>query len=244
MTYKKIFAVLVLALLVVGIGCTKKTGVTGQLILQTGQTGDVRNCRVRLFVSSDLTGAAVKEVASDATGVDQTKSTFEITDVVENYYYLLAWKDLNTNGIVDNLDIVGIHGGTYTPGYGGTQVTVKEGKMTDVGDIVMYIYRELIFTARYVWEPTNNEWIAFYYKFNDACSVTNWSFTFPDGTVITDGDQVGSKAADTEYRAPVDTDFWYWYNGDPVPTGTYIVTASGTWSGSSFTVADTLNVTH
>lgn len=244
MTYKKIFALLVIALAIVGIGCSKKTGIKGRLILQTGQTGDVRGCRVQLFIQSDLTGNAVKEVASDATGTDQTKSEFEFTDVLPNYYYLVAWKDLNNSSVRDNGDIIGVYGGTYRPGYGGTQLQVSDGKMTDAGDIVMYIYKELILTTRYVWEPVNNEWIAFYYKFNDACSVTNWSFTFPDGTVITDSDQNGSKAADTEYRAPLDPNYWFWFNGNPVPTGNYIITVSGTWSGSNFTLADTLNVTH
>jgi hypothetical protein len=236
MMYKKIFAVLIVALMVIGLSCAKKeTGIKGRLILQTGQSGDVRNCRVRLFVSSDLTGNAVKEVASDATGVDQTKSEFEITNVVEGYYYLLAWKDLNTNGIVDNLDIVGIHGGTYRPGYGGTQVTVKEGKMTDVGDIVMYIYRELILTTRY--EADANGFLSFIYSFNDACTVTTWGFTGPGGIQANDPTQAGAKAANTEYRSE-----WWNMGGGAMPAGTYIITITGTWSGSAFALSDTLNV--
>lgn len=242
MTYKKIFAVLIIALLAVGIGCSKKTGVKGRLILQTGQTGDVRGSRVRLFIQGDT--VAIKEVASDATGTDQTKSEFEFTDVLANYYYLLAWKDLNNTGVVDNGDILGVHGGEYRPGYGGTQLQVTDGKMTDAGDITMYIYRELILTTRYVWEPVNNEWIAFFYKFNDACNVTNWSFTFPDGSVVTDNEQAGSKTANTEYRAPLNTDYWYWYNGNPVPVGAYIITISGSWVDGNFTIADTFNVAH
>jgi len=235
MTYKKIFAVLVIALLVVGIGCTKKTGVTGQLILQTGQTGDVRNCRVRLFVSSDLTGAAVKEVASDATGVDQTKSTFEITDVVEGYYYLLAWKDLNGSGVVDNNDIVGVHGGTYTPGYGGTQVTVKEARMTDVGDIVMLILKQLTLSTNYTWNA--NGFLSFTYRFNDDCSVSSWQLTVPDGSTGADNTQTGAKTANTDYVSE-----WWSFNGGAMPVGTYIITIGGTFSGDNFSVADTFSV--
>ncbi|MCX8014933.1 MAG: hypothetical protein N2748_02840, partial [candidate division WOR-3 bacterium] len=105
---KKIFMIAVIFIIAMTISCPEKeTGIRGRLILQTGQSGDVRNCRVRLYVSSDLTGSPVKEVASDATGVDQTKSEFEFTDVVEGYYYILAWKDLNGSGVVDNNDIVG-----------------------------------------------------------------------------------------------------------------------------------------
>jgi uncharacterized protein (DUF2141 family) len=237
MTYKKIFAVLVIALLVIGIGCTKKTGVTGQLILQTGQTGDVRNCRVRLFVSSDLTGAAVKEVASNATGVDQTKSTFEITDVVEGYYYLLAWKDLNGSGVVDNNDIVGVHGGTYIPGYGGTQLTVKEGKMTDVGDIEMLILKELSLTVTAA--RNADEYITFSYSFNDNCTVTGWALTGPGG--ITGDDHInqnGAKIANTTYTSGP----WSYQNGDPLPVGAYIVTITGSYNSNTFTLADTLSI--
>jgi uncharacterized protein (DUF2141 family) len=242
MTYKKIFAILVLALLVIGIGCTKKTGVKGRLILQTGQTGDVRGSKVQLFVSSDLTGNPVKEVGSDATGTDQTKSEFEITDVVPQYYYLLAWKDLNGNGKVDHLDIVGIHGGSYRAGYGGSQVTVTSGKTTDVGDITMLIYKELILTGRCEKEYTNG-WVAFYYQFNDACEVTDWKLTYPDGTTYTDSDQNGNKVASTEYRSPVDPQY-YWSGGQglPAPLGNYIITLKANYSGYEWTLVDTLNL--
>jgi uncharacterized protein (DUF2141 family) len=127
MTYKKIFLILVATFLVLGIGCSQKTGIKGTLILQVGQTGDVRNSSVRLFKATDFTVTPLKEVKSDATGVDQTVSDFEFTDVIEDNYYLFAWKDLNGNGEIDNLDIVGVHGGTYTPGEGGSVVTVIKG---------------------------------------------------------------------------------------------------------------------
>jgi len=246
MTYKKIFAILVIALMVLAIGCSsKKTGVKGRLILQTGQTGDVRGSKVQLF--SDITGNPVKEVGSDATGVDPTKSEFEFTDVLPGYYYLIAWKDLNNSGSRDNGDIIGVHGGTYRPGYGGTQLQVSEGKMTDVADVTMYIYKELILTTRYVWEPTNNEWVAFYYKFNDACNVQTWVLTYPDGSTVDDTDQDGAKVADTEYRSPQDPTYWWSGGGNPpvpAPTGTYIITITGSWGSNNFTIADTLNVTH
>ncbi|MEO0091520.1 MAG: hypothetical protein ABIK61_02250 [candidate division WOR-3 bacterium] len=241
---KRVFIVVVALLMILGLSCKEKeTGIKGRLILQTGQSGDVRNSRVRLFVSSDLTGNPVKEVASDATGVDQTKSEFEFTEVVEGYYYILAWKDLNGSGVVDNNDIVGVHGGTYRPGYGGTQVTVTKGKMTDVGDIIMLIYKELILTTRYVWEPTFQQQLAFYYKFNDDCNVTSWKLKDPTGYEVTDADQNGAKVANTEYRSPANTSYWWTWTGG-APVGTYVITITGTWSGNNFTIADTFNVTH
>ena len=236
MTYKKIFAVLVLTLLVVGIGCSKKTGVKGRLILQTGQTGDVRGCKVQLFIQSDLTGNPVKEVGSDATSVDPTKSEFEIPDVLPQYYYLLAWKDLNNSGSPDNGDIVGVHGGTYRSGYGGSQLQVTEGKMTDAGDITMLILRVLGLTVTAARDA--DEYITFSYSFNDNCTVTDWGLTGPGGITGDDDSQNGAKTANTTYTSGP----WSYTGGDPLPVGTYIVTITGTYDGGAFTLADTLNI--
>ncbi len=223
--------------MVMSISCPKKeTGIKGRLILQTGQSGDVRNSRVRLFVSSDLTGSAVKEVASDATGVDQTKSEFEFTNVVQGYYYLLAWKDLNGSGIVDNNDIVGVHGGTYTPGSGGTQITVTDGNMTDVGDIVMLIYKELLLTVSGVRD--GNGWLDFTYSFNDNCTVTSWTLTIPGGQSASDPTQNGAKTANTQYHS----DDWAYSGGAPLPSGDYTVTIAGTWGTTNFTLTHTMYI--
>lgn len=243
MAYNRIFAILIVALMIIGLSCAKKeTGIIGKLILQTGQQGDVRNSRVRLFIQQDLTGNPVEEVASDSTGVDKTTSEFEFTDVSPNHYYLLAWKDLNNSGEVDNLDIVGVYGGTYGPGYGGSQLQVTEGEMTDVGNIVMYIYKELTLTTSH--EKTAEGWLAFFYEFNDACYVSNWSFTLPGGSIYYDQDQIGNKSANTKYRSPVENQV-YWAAdtlGSPMPTGNYIITISGNYSVYNFTLVDTLTV--
>jgi uncharacterized protein (DUF2141 family) len=108
-----LLAFIVITMTFIG-GCTKATKLVGDLILQTGQSGDVQNCKVQLFVSQDLTGNPVKEVASKQNTT--VNSPFEFTDLVEGYYYLLAWKDLNGDGVVSDKDIVGIHGGTYRAG--------------------------------------------------------------------------------------------------------------------------------
>lgn len=214
----------------------KATGVKGQLILQTGQTGDVRNCRVRLFVSQDLTGSPVKEVASEATGVDETKSDFLFEDVLAGYYYLLAWKDLNGSGKVDHLDLVGVYGGTYRPGYGGSQLTVQEGKITDVGQIVMMIYKELQLSVSATRDA--NGWITFTYSFNDDCDVTSWSFTGPAGIQASDTDQVGHKTANTQYQSSG----WRYEDGTPLPSGTYTITVMGSYGGDAFTLVATVNI--
>lgn len=235
MAYKKILGLAVVVLVGLTVSCPEKTtGIKGQLILQTGQTGDVRNCRVQLFVSSDLTGNPVKEVASTATGVDQTKSDFLFEDVLPQYYYLLAWKDLNGSGKIDHLDIVGVNGGAYRPGYGGTQVTVTDGKITDVGQVVMNIYKQLILSVTASLGPNNLT--RFTYSFNDDCDVTGFRVSDLQGNYADDPAQAGHKTANTQYSS----DNWN-TNGNPL-SGTFIVALSGSYNGAAFVLADTLNI--
>ncbi len=57
--------------LFVGIGCSKKTGIKSELILQVSQTGDVSNSKILLFETTDFTKTPLKEVESGANGIDQ-----------------------------------------------------------------------------------------------------------------------------------------------------------------------------
>jgi len=227
---KKLVVLVVMLVVALTLSCPKKvTGIKGKLILQTGQTGDVRNCRVQLFQSSDLTGNAVKEVASSATGVDQTKSDFEFTELVAGYYYILAWKDLNGSSVVDDRDIVGIHGGTYRPGYGGSQVTVTDNKQTDVGEIVMLIYKELILNASASRDA--NQLMSVDYSFNYDVTVASFKVEGVD-----DATQYGNKTAGTVYHS----EGWH-VGGNTPPAGPYIVSIGGTWQGAAFSITDTVN---
>ena len=220
-----------LALIVVAVAfmgsCTKATKLTGTLILQTGQSGDVQNCRVQLFVSSDLTGSPVKEVASKQNTT--VNSPFEFTDLVEGYYYLIAWKDLNGDGVVSDKDIVGINGGTYRPGYGGSQVTVTTGKTTDVGEIVMLIYKELKISASGERVNAGTE-TDFTYSFNYDVTVTSLTITFPGFPLVTDPGAIGAKTAGTSYHSDG------WNNGGVMPTGAHTLEFVGTWEGAAFDI--------
>ena len=226
-----------LALIVVAVAfmgsCTKATKLTGTLILQTGQSGDVQNCKVQLFVSSDLTGSPVKEVASQQNTT--VNSPFEFADPVEGYYYLIAWKDLNSDGVVSDKDIVGIHGGTYRPGYGGSQVTVKDGKTTDVGEIVMLIYKELKITASGSRAKGGTE-TSFTYTFNYDVTVTSLTITFPGYAPVIDLPAPGAKTAGTPY----DSDTYV--TGGVNPTGAHTLEFVGTWEGTAFDVSVTVAV--
>ncbi len=235
--FKKTAALAVLALVVFGlVGCTKATKIIGTLILQTGQSGDVQNSKVQLFVSQDLTGSPVKEVASKQNTT--VNSPFEFTDLVDGYYYVLAWKDLNGDGEVSDKDIVGIHGGTYRPGYGGSQVTVTSGKTTDVGEIVMMIYKELILTAAGA-RSGGGAVTDFSYSFNYDVTITHFGVYFPDepGVEYTDDRQLGARTAGVTYYS----DGWN-MGGAPMPTGQHILNIMGTWETTAFTFVDTVNV--
>jgi hypothetical protein len=227
-----------LALVVVAVAfmgsCTKATKLTGTLILQTGQSGDVQNCKVQLFVSSDLTGSPVKEVASQQNTTVNSPFTFD--DPVEGYYYLIAWKDLNGDGVVSDKDIVGVHGGTYSPGHGGSQVTVKDGQTTDVGEIVMLIYKELKISAS--GERVNGGIETnFTYSFNYDIKITSMTITFPGFTPIADPDAPGDKTAGTSYHS----DGWH-ANGAQMPTGAHTLEFIGSWEGTAFDVIVTVTV--
>jgi hypothetical protein len=232
-----LLALIVIAVTFMG-SCTKveATKLIGTLILQTGQSGDVQNCKVQLFVSDDLTGSPVKEVASQQNTT--VNSPFEFTDPVEGYYYLIAWKDLNGDGVVSDKDIVGIHGGTYRPGYGGSQVTVKDGKTTDVGEIVMLIYKELKISAS--GERVNGGYNTnFTYSFNYDVSLTSLTITFPGIGDATDPAPPGSKTAGTAYHS----DGWFLQSGDPMPAGNHILRFQGTWeTTTAFDISVTVAV--
>jgi hypothetical protein len=227
---------MVAAAMLVSTSCEKQTGLKGVLILQTGQTGDVTNCRVQLFVSSDLTGNPVKEVASQPGNT--VRSEFEFQDLVPGYYYLLAWKDLNGDGEVSDRDIVGIHGGTYRPGYGGSQVTVIDGKTEDVGEIVMLIFKELKFTASGS-RSQGGAVTDFSYTPNYDVTISRFSIVFPDepGTEYEDSRQVGAKTGGQTYTS----DGWN-MGGAPMPTGSHILRFQGTWDGGAFDISLTINV--
>jgi hypothetical protein len=227
-----------LALIVVAVAfmgsCTKATKLTGRLILQTGQSGDVQNCKVQLFVSSDLTGNPVKEVASQQNTTVNSPFTFD--DPVEGYYYLIAWKDLNGDGVVSDKDIVGINGGTYRPGYGGSQVTVKDGKTTDVGEIVMLIYKELKISAS--GERVNGGIETnLTYSFNYDVTISSLTITFPGFSPTTDPDAPGAKTAGTSYHS----DGWN-NGGGQMPAGDHTLHFIGTWDSTPFDIIVTVTV--
>ncbi|MFO7638876.1 MAG: hypothetical protein R6X14_06215 [bacterium] len=233
---KKMLVSVVLSVMVFSlVGCDKPTKLIGTLILQTGQTGDVQNAKVQLFLSSDLTGNPVKEVASMSAG-NASRSQFEFVDVLPGYYYLLAWKDLNGDGQLSDRDIVGIHGGTYLPGHGGTQVTVSEGKTSDVGDVVMMIYKELKTTAGGT-RAQGGVVTNFSYSFNYDLTLSSLTITFPGFDPITDPDAPGAKTAGVTYTS----EGWN-TGGGQMPTGDHLLRFQGTWEGAAFDITVTVSV--
>jgi hypothetical protein len=206
----------------------------GTLLLQTGQSGDIQNSRVQLFVSPDLKGNPTMEVASRQNTT--YNSPFEFTDLVEGNYYLIAWKDLNGDGVVSDNDIVGIHGGSYRPGHGGTPVSVPGGKTTDVGDIVMLIYKELKISASGERVSGGTE-TNLTYSFNYDVTLTSLTITFPGNSPVTDPGAPGAKTGGTTYHS----DGWN-NSGNPMPTGDHTLEFVGMWEGYPFDIIVTVNI--
>ncbi len=235
MVKRSIILVLLVGVVVLFTGCDTATKIIGTLILQTGQSGDVQNSRVELYEKADLTGTPVKEVGSEQSG-NTTRSPFEFSDVIEGYYYLLAWKDLDGDGEVSDKDIVGVYGGEYRPGYGGAQLTVTNGKTTDVGEIVMLIYKELKITASGV-RVNNNTETNFNYSFNYDVTVTSLTITFPGYAPMADPDAPGPKTAGTTYNS----DGWN-VGGGVMPTGAHNLNFAGSWDGTTFDIDVTVQI--
>jgi hypothetical protein len=236
MLRKTVMLTLIIAAVAFMGSCTKATKLTGTLILQTGQSGDVQNSKVQLFVSQDLTGSPVMEVASKQNTT--VNSPFEFADPVEGYYYLVAWKDLNGDGVISDKDIVGIHGGTYSPGHGGSQVMVKDGQTTDCGEIVMNIFKELKVSASGS-RSQGGTATDVSYSFNYDVTLTRFSVVFPDepGVEYEDSRQLGARTAGTTYTS----DGWN-MQGAQMPTGNHIVRFQGTWETTAIDISVTVAV--
>ncbi|MBD3287040.1 hypothetical protein GF359_10325 [candidate division WOR-3 bacterium] len=209
------------------------TGVKGMLILEPGQTGDVRNARVELYQNTDLSGEPVKVGQSSSEGTDQSEAEFSIEEVLAGYYYLLAWKDIDGDGDLSGGDLVGVYGGSYTPGEGGQQLTVEEGKMTDVGNITMTILVEeaAVEEASGVIENEGYS-VKYTYTFNIDVNLTSLTITIPSVPSF-DGGESGSKTGGQAYT----TEDYIITDGEelyPIPTGTHNLRFQGTADGDPF----------
>jgi len=242
MAKKIVFAALALVVITGFTSCEifgGGTGVKGKLILEPGQTGDVRNSRVELYQTNDLTGEPVKIGQSSSEGTDQSEAEFSIDEVLAGYYYLLAWKDMDGDGDLSGGDLVGVYGGSYTPGEGGQQLTVEDGKMTDVGSITMKILVEeaAIEEATGVIENEGYS-VKYTYTFNIDATLTTLTVTVP-GYSAFDASESGSRTGGQAYT----TDDFVITNGEeyfPIPTGTHILRFQGTAGGDAFDI--TVNI--
>lgn len=241
---KRIMLVAVLIVVAVGLtGCSifgGDTGVKGKLILEPGQTGDVRNARVELYQKSDLTGDPIKVVQSASEGTDLSEAEFEITDVLAGYYYLLAWKDMDGDGDISGGDLVGVYGGTYTPGEGGQQLTIEDGKMADAGNITMMIFVEPTAVAVTGTKKTDGdgyEYAEYSYIFNKDVTLSSVTLTVSGYPSYTPDTEKGTRNGDQAYTFPV-----YFYNGAEyeVPSGTHNLRFVGSDDEGSFDLSTDL----
>ena len=111
-------------------GCKKKetqpsiTAIKVTLKAQAGTNVDVNNTRVQIYSDADFVNL-VKEGPATGTSVEASVTL----EVNPGTYYVLAWKDMNNNGVIDGGDIYGFYAndvGQPNP------VNVQEGKTTEI----------------------------------------------------------------------------------------------------------------
>lgn len=218
--------------LVVSVG--SGTQLVGTLVLQNGQPGDVQDSRVQLYVTPDLSGDPVYEVSSRPNTPES--SPFEFTNPDSGSYYLLAFKDRDGDGAVSDSDIVGVHGGTYRPGYGGLAINVVEDEMTDVGEVAMRVYKELEIAAS--GERVNGRTQTdFTYTFSYDVTLAELTITFPGYSPVVDPLAPGVKTAGTDYYS----NGWE-IGGDEMPTGEHTLRFVGTWEDGDFDISVAVDI--
>lgn len=207
------------------------TGVKGKLILEPGQTGDVRNARVELYETSDLTGDPVKIGQSESGGTDLSEAEFKLEDVLPGYYYLLAWKDMDGDGDITGGDLVGVYGGTYKPGEGGQKLTVEDGKLTDVGEISMRIFVEPLAVVATGTIADQGYSVYYTYTFNEDVTLSTFTVTVPGYEAYVDTYETGARNGGQSYTTQK-----YYIGGGTVliPHGTHTLRFQGTASGDAF----------
>lgn len=236
MTKKFVLVGVAIALILGLAGCDilgGGTGVKGKLIIEPGQTGDVRNARVELYEEENLSGTPVAYVQSESGGTDETEAEFKITDVLAGYYYLLAWKDIDGDSNISHLDLVGVYNGTYKPGEGGQQLTIEDGKMTDAGDITMMIYKEAQVESASGTIADAGYSVYYTYTFNEDVTLETFTVTIPGYDPYTDPNETGSWNGGQSYT----TDKYIIGGGTvPIPGGPHTLNFVGEFEGADFDI--------
>ena len=118
------------------LGCKKKTtGIQGTIRPQPGTNVDVNNIRVQIYSGYDNeTGfnGLVTETAATGSAVEAKYSV----EIPAGIYYVVAWKDMNNDGLITDGDIYGYYQNDIGQPLA---VTVSEGEMVTV-DFTVYIY--------------------------------------------------------------------------------------------------------
>jgi hypothetical protein len=220
--------------LVVG-GCERSTTVVGRLVLESGVVGDVSGSSVELYETFDLSGSPVAMTVSD-TGFDHRLSRFEVDQVAAGTYYILAWSDVDGNGTISDRDIVGVGGGDYRPGYGGSPIEVFEGARIDARDINMEVYAEVVDSVA-GFRTAGGDTTFFIYSFNYDVVVVSLSIEFPEFGTLIDPEASGDKTAGVVYRS----DGWS-RGGDAMPSGLHHLYVTGRLDGDQFDLEFRLDV--
>jgi hypothetical protein len=227
--------ILAAGLVLVGGVCEIPTSVKGTLSIAPEVSGDVRASAVSLYPTSDLSGPAAAGGAAADTGAGRSVG-FELADVPAGKYYLLAWQDVDDDGVIDDGDLVGLRGAGYQPGLGGQVLEVVEGALTDAGGVEMKVYLEPLDTVTGALVPTGDTTV-FRYSFNHDLELSALSIAFPGIGTLTDPEAAGEKLAGVLYESG-----GWSAGGAPMPTGIHRVSFRGTLESSRFDVSREVDV--
>jgi uncharacterized protein (DUF2141 family) len=112
-----------------------KTGIQGSIRPEAGENIDVNNIRVQIYSDyDDYAGfnGLIKEVVATGSADEANYSV----DLPAGIYYVVAWKDMNNDGIITDGDIYGFYRNDLGQPLA---VSVPEGEMVTV-DFTVYIY--------------------------------------------------------------------------------------------------------
>jgi len=215
-------------------GCRFPTTVYGRLTLKPGEVGDVRLALVELRDSAAWDSAPVYTIVPEQGG-QSFHTPFEFPTVAPGPYYLLAWQDRDTDGIVSDGDVTGVYGGRHEPGRPGKPVIVYKGWTVDAGDIEMATYEVLEVNSTGT-RAGSGETTTFRYSFNHDVHLNSLAITFPGEPSLPDPGAPGPKLADSTYISDG------WSMGGQMPTGLHQLEFRGVFRDTGFALRVAVSV--
>lgn len=214
-------------------GCIPSSDVVGSLAIGLGVPGDVRQCVVRLHENQS---DSARYVQRPLAGGKRDRVRFKFTDIRTGEYYLVAWQDINADGIVNDGDLTGVYGGDYEHKDWGVKLKVEPGTIVNVGDIWLHILREPVKTAMGTLDSSGKQ-TDFSFVFYHDLTLGSLTVTFPGFGSYIDPQASGPKLAGRTYYSR-----GWEFGGKQMPTGEHRLVFAGTMDSREFEVEFIVNV--